>query len=229
MSDTLKVSLQKCDILGNGIGSVIKPDYTVVSKGTSYSISVKITKDDGLKIGETYLIKVEGQDEKGNNVATPNGKGYGFYLDSSGVKPTIKVTFPESDATVTYKEDTNPASVTISGTAFFPSDTFDSEDGATVLIRNSSGTLNWDITSLTDSQTDTDVPWSITLDFKKENSESADSNNKLYLPDGNHSLGAYIISGSDFDTAEYKVKADINIRLDTQKPKEPVLTNLPSP
>ena len=46
------------------------------------------------------------------------------------------------------------------------------------------------------------------------------------MPDGNHSLGAYIISGSDFDTAEYKVKADINIRLDTQKPKEPVLTKL---
>lgn len=224
LSDTLKVSLQKCDSLGNGIGSLIKPAYTIETKGTSYSISVKITKDDGLKIGETYLIKVEGQDEKGNNVATPNGKGYGFYLDSSGVKPTIKVTFPESDATVTYKEDTNPASITISGTAFFPSDTFDSKDGATVLIRNSSGTLNWDVTTLTDSQTDTDVPWTITLDFKKGRDQNTDG--ALYLPDGNHSLGAYIISGSDFDTAEYKVKADINIRLDTQKPKEPVLTKL---
>ena len=135
-----------------------------------------VSKEYGLKIGKTYLLTVIGNDEKGNPLVT-EGQGYGFFLASNGLKPTLKVDYPESAAMVSKNDSED--SITLKGTVFVPGET---ADGGQVIIKDSISNLQWTALSFsdteTDKKTDTEQEWSITLNFKKYKTETLDSERK---------------------------------------------------
>ncbi len=217
--ETLKVYLQQCDRNGNAVGNLIPMEnITKEQSGTSYIVTVPVTKDENIQIGKNYLLHVTGQDEKHNEVKAKNN-GYGFYFDTNGVKPSLKVTNPPSAATVSYNNSLD--SITLTGTVNFPSDTC--ENGS-VIIKDSSGNLEWRVGNYT--TTDTDIPWTYNLEFKKGRNESADYTGKLYLPDGNQTLYIYAVTGYDFDNAANIVYVERNIKVDTLIPNTPSLTTV---
>ena len=229
--ESLKVFLQQCDKYGTGSGNLIPLEITKTKSGTTYIITAPVAKGKGISIGKRYRLILEGQDEKGNKV-TSKGNGYGFYLDSNAVKPSIKVEEPQSTATVTCRESTD--SITISGKVYFPSE---SCDGGSVIIKDATGNLEWLVATYMDQkddagnitgiqQTDVEHDWSIQLNLKKDNAAAKDTAGHLYLPDGNHSLNIYAITGTDFDNAENIVSVERNIRVDTLKPETPILTKV---
>ena len=97
--NSLSVYLRQCDIYGNPVGDPIQIDnITKEQSGTSYTITAPINKSEDIIIGKNYLVFVDGDD--GHNPVRAKGNGYGFYFDSNGVKPTLKVTNPPSSAVV---------------------------------------------------------------------------------------------------------------------------------
>ena len=243
--DSLNVYLQQCNTSGVPVGNRIPmTNITKEASGTSYIITVPVNKDENIVIGKNYLLIVEGQDIKENPVKT-KGNGYGFYFDSNGVKPTLKVTVPPSAATVSYKEKTvnngiesDTVSITLTGTVKFPSDTC--EDGG-VIIKDSTGNLEWNVAyvnpaasgattgpaaTISANQLDTELTWNKTLYLKRDHTENNTSDNDPYLPDGNHELLVYAFAGSSFAESGSIVYVERNIKVDTSKPKVPALTNL---
>lgn len=233
LNDSLKVFLQQCDKNGNSIGDLIPMENITKEKsGTSYIIAVPVAKGAGIYIGKQYRLIVTGQDEKGNPVI-PKGNGYGFYLDANSVKPSLKVLQPQSSATVTYKNEEN--SLVISGKVYFSSE---SCDGGSVIIKDSTGNMEWLAGTFMDEKdadgniieatqkTDKENNWSITLNFKKDNTATLDAEGKLLLPDGNHTLNVYAITGTDFAIAENIVNVERNFKVDTLKPRPPVLVKV---
>ena len=230
--DSLTVSLQQCDRSGNPVGAEIPlENITKERSGNTYTITAPVNKGNGINIGKTYLVIVGGHDDHGNAVKT-KGNGYGFYLDSNGVKPTLKVTEPASAATQLINNTSNY--IDIEGTVFFPSETC---EGGTVLIKDSESDLQWTVATFMDERdangnltgtqyTDSEQNWSIRLNLKKDNSSTVDSNNNAYLPDGNHTLSVYAITGTDFDTAGNIVVVERNVKVDTKAPDAPEVTQI---
>lgn len=222
VQDSLKVYLQECDKDGKASGSSVLQEQAVISQnGTAYSITVPVSKEYGLKIGKTYLLTVTGNDEKGNPLVT-EGQGYGFFLASNGLKPTLKVNYPESAAMVS--KNASEDSITLEGTVFVPGET---ADGGQVIIKDSISNLQWTALSFsdtdTDKKTDTEQKWSITLNFKKNKTETLDSERKPYLPDGEHKFTIYALTDVEQENLEEAVNIERTVRVDTCKPEKPVL------
>lgn len=223
--ETLKVYVQQCNINGEATGDRILIDTATIEKsGTSYTISAPLSKANGLSIGKTYLLFVEGEDESPNpNPLVTKGKGYGFYLDANGSKPSLTVEEPRSTATVPFKA--SDSSVTISGKVYFPSET---SEGGSILIKDSvNDNLMWPVSAGTSTGifgTDEDKTWSIALNFG--NSGENDSNGNPYLPDGEHKLIIYAFTGADFDNADSIVSVERNLKIDTKNPERPDLVKL---
>lgn len=232
VEDSLTVSLKQCDRSGNPVGAEIPlENITKERSGNTYTITAPVNKGNGINIGKTYLVIVGGHDDHGNAVKT-KGNGYGFYLDSNGVKPTLKVTEPASAATQLINNTSDY--IDIEGTVFFPSETC---EGGTVLIKDSESDLQWTVATFMDERdangnltgtqyTDSEQNWSIRLNLKKDNSSTLDSNDKAYLPDGNHTLSVYAITGTDFETAGNIVVVERNVKVDTKAPDAPEVTQI---
>lgn len=233
LNDSLKVYIQQCDKNGNPTGSLIPMENITKEKsGTSYIIAVPVAKGKGISIGKRYRLTVTGQDVKGNPITT-RGNGYGFYLDANSVKPSLRVLQPQSSATVAYKGEEN--SLNISGTVYFSSEAC---DGGSVLIKDSTGNLEWLVGTYMDEKdengntieatqkTDIEHNWAITLNFKKDNTSVLDADGKPLLPDGNHTLYVYAITGTDFANAENMVSVERNVKVDTLKPRQPQLVKI---
>ena len=75
------------------------------SQGTSYTISSKVYKELGLKIGGAYIVTVTGYDESGNAINNLNTY-YGVYLNAKGLAPTLKVTEPATNTQYLKKDST---------------------------------------------------------------------------------------------------------------------------
>lgn len=219
IENTIKVYVQQCNKNAAPIGDRILIDNVTIEKsGTSYTLTVPLSKANGLSTGRNYLLIVEGHDESvSENPLVTRGKGYGFYLDANGSKPSLKVTEPASTATKSINAE--ESSITLSGTVYFPSET---SDGGRILIKDSASGLSWPVSSGTATgifAVDENKDWHITLNFS--NSGGNDSEGKPYLPDGEHNLVVYAYTGTDFNTADSVVSVERNIKLDTQKPDAP--------
>ncbi len=83
----------------------------IEQSGTSYTITTKVSKSMGLKIGKTYILDVTGCDLNGNAVNNISDY-YGFYFASKGLAPTLKVNEPAGN-TLYIKAGEK---VTVSGT-----------------------------------------------------------------------------------------------------------------
>ena len=228
---SLSLALQQYDSNGNLSSTKITPgNITIEKSGTVYTISVKISKDDGLTIGKSYLLTVEGYDEKGNSLV-PEADEYKFRLNSKGEKPKLKIKNPESSATVELNDSNE--NITVKGTVYFSSDTC---DGGSIIIKNADGSLSWNAGTFMDVKdssgnlitqyTDSIQEWEITLNLKKNSSAQKDSNGNLYLPDGNHTLTVYAFTGTDFSDSEFITSSDINLKIDTQIPSTPTLSSI---
>ena len=233
--DSLKVYLQQCDMTNNAeaIGELIPMEnITKEPSGTAYTITVPVNKGNGINIGQTYRLSLEGQDVKGNKVTT-QGNGYGFYIASTGVKPSLRVDAPPSTAIVSCNNSVD--SIVVKGMAYFPSE---SCEGGSVIIKDSVNNLEWLVGTYLDEKdengntieatqkTDIEQNWSITLNLKKDSTNIKDETGKLYIPDGIYTFNVYAITDTDFVDAESAVSVERNIKVDTQKPKAPVLKKL---
>ncbi len=233
--ESLKVFVQECNNNGEPVGNLGQIELENITKepsGNTYTITAPVNKGNGISIAKKYLLIVEGEDEKHNPVK-PRGNGYGFYLDSNGVKPTLKVDEPQSTATVACNDSAN--SILIRGSVYFPSEAC---EGGRVIIKDSAdSSLIWTAGEFFDERdangniigtqkTDEDQEWSITLNFKKNNSGDTDGNSNKYLPDGNHTLIVYAVAGTDATAIDNNISVERNIKLDTQKPEMPVLSKV---
>ncbi len=233
--DSLKVYLQQCDMTNNGeaIGELIPMEnITKEPSGTAYTITLPVKKGNGINIGKSYRLYLEGQDVKGNKVTT-QGNGYGFYIASTGVKPSLRVDTPPSAALVSCNDSVD--SIVVKGMAYFPSE---SCEGGSVIIKDSVNNLEWLVGTYLDEKdengntieatqkTDIEQNWSITLNLKKDSTNIKDETGKLYIPDGIYTFNVYAITDTDFVDAESAVSVERNIKVDTQKPKAPVLKKL---
>ena len=104
----LKVYVKECDSAGNVLSDVkIYPklaevDNPVTKSGSTYKIYINLDVEtavsenlaDALKIGKMYKFGVEGEDLNGNAIIPSASTGYGFYLDSSGRAPELKIENP---------------------------------------------------------------------------------------------------------------------------------------
>ena len=108
--NSLKLSLIECSVDGkpltnedgtykNQIG-IKEDDVTVSMVGTSYSMEVQLreTEYDGLKIGNYYIIKVDGTDTK-NNIVSNGAQVFAIkYSPANTTPPLIKLTEPSTTA-----------------------------------------------------------------------------------------------------------------------------------
>ncbi|MBR1638660.1 MAG: hypothetical protein IJ688_04665 [Treponema sp.] len=220
--DTLKVKLTNT----KNENEVIIPSRQVITKdGEKYKIVVYMRKADGLKTSNAYLIEVEGSDEKGNSITTPEGKGYGFYFKRTSTSPTLTVTQPYSED----KEILNASndSITFKGTILFPSDLC---DGGDIWISDIAGNYKWKVGSFTAK--DAAENWTYTLKLLKDNSSTTykdeSGNTVKYLPDNNWDLYIYAEYTENDEKAETKTSDKISRKflVDTQQPAAPELKKI---
>ena len=108
--NSLELSLIECSVDGNALTNedgtyknqikINKDDITVSMVGTSYSMEVQLreTEYDGLKIGNYYIIKVDGTDTK-NNIISNGAQVFAIkYSPANTTPPLIKLTEPSSTA-----------------------------------------------------------------------------------------------------------------------------------
>ena len=108
--NSLELSLIECSVDGNVLTNedgtyknqikINKYDITVSMVGTSYSMEVQLreTEYDGLKIGNYYIIKVDGTDTK-NNIISNGAQVFAIkYSPANTTPPLIKLTEPSSTA-----------------------------------------------------------------------------------------------------------------------------------
>ncbi|MFC2331194.1 MAG: hypothetical protein ACFNKL_09060, partial [Treponema sp.] len=105
----LKVYAVECDAQGHRLSGAEKiyPKFANVNpniskSGSTYKIYINLDAETSfsadhsktLKIGKMYRLGVEGQDLNGNEIIPSASTGFGFYLDSSGRAPDLKITNP---------------------------------------------------------------------------------------------------------------------------------------
>ena len=225
LPDTIRVYVQECNKYGDPTGSPIEiENITKEASGNTYTITAPIVKGNGISIARRYLLIVEGEDEKHNPIKA-KGNGYGFYLDSNGIKPTLTVETPQSTALVSCKnngEDSTTQTIVISGHVNFPSEIC--ESGYVIIQDADDASLKW--TAATIATTDSSQGWSQTIELKKGKTNAADSNGIKYLPDGIHHLVVYAVAGTDPTAIDNGVSVERNFKIDTKAPKAPELKKI---
>ena len=113
----LKVYALECDAQGTILSGAKKiylafanVNPSISRSGSTYKIYINVDAETAfseehsatLKIGKMYKLGVEGEDLNGNKIISSASTGFGFYLDSSGRAPELKITSP-TDSTVYLK------------------------------------------------------------------------------------------------------------------------------
>lgn len=158
VADSLKVYFLPCD--ENGIATVqdvaanrIYPSVSTWTKsGSSYKFTTTVNADDGMELRTAdigsitgrYIIKVEGEDEKHNDIIA-EGNGYGFLLMPSSTAPVVK------SQTIKAKKTSNSTEYNMdyvkkSAEGYFKATiTFNSDLGPFTFTKNDSPiNLTWD-------------------------------------------------------------------------------------
>lgn len=201
------------------------PEQTISKDGDKYKIIAYIRKEDGLVSTNTYAVEVEGHDEQGNDITTPLGIGYGFYLEKSVTTPALTVTDPFKEDAVIY--NANSDSLTIKGVVNFPNEICDSGD---VIVQDITGTYKWKVGTFTSNA---NIPWEVNIKFRKDHTETeystTDANGNpvvyKYLPDNEWDLYVYAKYADRDDPNEEKDTDKImrSFIVDTKEPSTPQL------
>ncbi len=229
VKDSLKVMLQK-EGTDNWIDLSTKAGGQTISKdGDKYKIIAYMNKEYGEEPGLSstfdYRIKVEGYDEKGNPLVTPQEIGYGFYFKKSIIAPSLSVTMPAKEDTVNYNASND--SLTIKGTVTFPEDIC---NGGDVFVEDTSGNYKWKVGSFT---TIPNQNWEININLKKDGSQATYSGTDCngnsvtykYLPDQKWDLYVYAEYEEVDEPGEIKTtnKLKRTFVVDTAEPAIPTL------
>ncbi|MGI5059167.1 Ig-like domain repeat protein [Treponema pectinovorum] len=102
----LKVYVIECNAQGNILSGAKKIYPNVVKaaqkSGSTHKLFINLNIENStptdpsytLRVGGMYRFGVEGEDANGNEIIASASTGYGFYLESSGRAPELKITSP---------------------------------------------------------------------------------------------------------------------------------------